>query len=161
MQLMSRSFRDCRYRVPVVGRFTAQRNTTVPGDSGKFTEPGVTWKVNNIAGGDPSYGTIDVNGLYTAPLAIPLSGQATVTAVSQVDTPRWNINGELYRSSGHYYGRFLDQSTFGPTPQLMAHIHQTGIQGFLDEQFLMRNLRCRRRPQRQTTETWMRSSITP
>jgi len=33
------------------------------------------------------------------------------------------------------YGRFLDQSTFGPTPQLMAHVRQIGIPAFLDEQF--------------------------
>ncbi len=35
------------------------------------------------------------------------------------------------------YGRFLEQSTFGPTKQLMAHIAQIGISAFLDEQFAM------------------------
>lgn len=32
-------------------------------------------------------------------------------------------------------GRFLEQSTFGPTPELMAHVKQRGISAFIDEQF--------------------------
>jgi len=63
----------------------SQRKHNSSSDSGKFTEPGRDLESKQYRGGDPSYGTIDVNGLYTAPLAIPLSGQATVTAVSQVD----------------------------------------------------------------------------
>ncbi len=31
--------------------------------------------------------------------------------------------------------RFLEQSTFGPTPELIAHVQTTGLQGYLDEQF--------------------------
>lgn len=33
------------------------------------------------------------------------------------------------------YGRFIEQSTFGPTPQLMAHVRQVGMPAFLNEQF--------------------------
>ena len=33
------------------------------------------------------------------------------------------------------YGRFLDQSTFGPTAQLTAHLAQIGIPAFIEEQF--------------------------
>ena len=32
-------------------------------------------------------------------------------------------------------GRFLEQSTFGPTPALMAHVKQVGIELFIREQF--------------------------
>jgi len=32
-------------------------------------------------------------------------------------------------------GRLLEQSTFGPTPQLINHVQQVGLQGFLTEQF--------------------------
>jgi len=32
-------------------------------------------------------------------------------------------------------GRLLEQSTFGPTPALVAHVQKVGISGFLDEQF--------------------------
>jgi len=31
--------------------------------------------------------------------------------------------------------RFLEQSTWGPTPQLIAHVQQVGFQNFLNEQF--------------------------
>ncbi len=31
--------------------------------------------------------------------------------------------------------RFLEQSTFGPTPALIQHVQQVGLQGFLNEQF--------------------------
>jgi uncharacterized protein (DUF1800 family) len=31
--------------------------------------------------------------------------------------------------------RFLEQSTFGPTPALTQHVQQVGLQGFLNEQF--------------------------
>jgi hypothetical protein len=30
--------------------------------------------------------------------------------------------------------RFLEQSTFGPTPELIARVQQTGFEAFLDEQ---------------------------
>jgi hypothetical protein len=33
------------------------------------------------------------------------------------------------------YGRFLDQSSFGPTPASMARLRQLGIPAYLDEQF--------------------------
>mgnify|MGYP003589334847 FL=1 len=31
--------------------------------------------------------------------------------------------------------RFLEQSTFGPTPELIAHVRQVGFDAFLAEQF--------------------------
>jgi uncharacterized protein (DUF1800 family) len=35
--------------------------------------------------------------------------------------------------------RFLEQSTWGPTPQLIAHVQQIGFQAFLNEQFAATN----------------------
>jgi hypothetical protein len=49
------------------------------------TNNAVNWLVNNIANGDAIHGTIDNNGLYTAPLAPPKTG-ITVTAQSQANT---------------------------------------------------------------------------
>lgn len=47
----------------------------------------VTWQVNGVTGGNSSVGTIDTNGLYTAPNVFPVpTGAITVTAVSQADT---------------------------------------------------------------------------
>lgn len=45
----------------------------------------VNWSVNGVQGGDAIHGTIDANGLYTAPLSPPRAG-ITVTATSQANT---------------------------------------------------------------------------
>ena len=67
---------------------TQQFTATVTGGSS------VTWKVNGIAGGGPTTGTISLSGLYTAPNSVPTqasSGRSivapvTVKAVSQADS---------------------------------------------------------------------------
>ena len=43
---------------------------------------GVTWSVNDIAGGDGSVGTIDTAGRYLAPSSVPNPGVVTVRATS-------------------------------------------------------------------------------
>ena len=116
----------------VVAGGSQQFQATVSGSSNNI----VTWKVNGVTGGDANSGTITPGGLYTAPSVIPVSGTVTVAAVSAADgitqgTASVNIQDPLAIT----YGRFLDQSTFGPTPQLMAHVRQIGIPAFLDEQF--------------------------
>lgn len=116
----------------VVAGGSQQFQATVSGSSNNI----VTWKVNGVTGGDANSGTITPGGLYTAPSVIPVSGTVTVAAVSAADgitqgTASVNIQDPLAIT----YGRFLDQSTFGPTPQLMAHVQQIGIPAFLDEQF--------------------------
>ncbi len=45
----------------------------------------VTWSVNSIAGGNASVGTIDANGMYTAPATLPTPNTITVTATSTDD----------------------------------------------------------------------------
>src|SRR5271163_31787 len=57
-----------------------------PGNSTQFTatitgDTSVTWSVNGMAGGDPSIGTIDATGDYTAP-STTQSVAVTVTAAS-------------------------------------------------------------------------------
>jgi uncharacterized protein (DUF1800 family) len=42
----------------------------------------VTWTVNNIVGGNATYGTITTGGLYTAPATIPAANVVTVKATS-------------------------------------------------------------------------------
>lgn len=116
--------------VPAGG--TQQFQATVSGASNQA----VTWKVNGVVGGDPGSGTITVGGLYSAPSVIPVSGTSTVTALCAADgvtqgTATVNIQDPLAVT----YGRFLEQSTFGPTPQLMSHVRQVGIPAFINEQF--------------------------
>jgi hypothetical protein len=96
----------------------------------------VLWQVNGIASGNASVGTITSAGLYTAPAAIPASGVVTVTAVSVADaTKKATASASILDPKAISSGRFLEQSTFGPTPQLMAHVRQVGFDAFLDEQF--------------------------
>ncbi|HUK30164.1 MAG TPA: DUF1800 family protein, partial [Candidatus Acidoferrum sp.] len=45
------------------------------------TSTAVTWEVNSIPGGNPTVGTIDSNGNYTAPAIVPSPNSATVQAV--------------------------------------------------------------------------------
>jgi hypothetical protein len=44
----------------------------------------VTWSVNWIPGGDTAVGTVDTNGLYLAPAAVPSPANVTVRAASTV-----------------------------------------------------------------------------
>ena len=96
----------------------------------------VTWRVNKIVGGDPNLGTITSGGLYTAPKVSPPGGSVTISAVSQADGVTQGTATALIKYPvGVTHGRFLDQTSFGPTPQSTAHLQQVGIQAFLDEQF--------------------------
>ena len=45
----------------------------------------VTWAVNGHVGGDTTVGTVDIDGLYAAPAAVPSPATVTVTAVSVAD----------------------------------------------------------------------------
>ncbi len=46
----------------------------------------VNWEAGGIAGGNSTFGTIDTNGLYTAPKAVPTNNIVTITAVAQAQT---------------------------------------------------------------------------
>ena len=61
-------------------QFTA--NVSVTGS----TNNAVTWSVNGVTGGDAIHGTIDANGLYTAPLSPSPQAGITVRATSQANT---------------------------------------------------------------------------
>ena len=65
---------------PVVLRLgqTAQFSATVTGTS----NTAVVWQVNGVNGGSPATGTISAAGLYTAPVVMPSSMSATISAVS-------------------------------------------------------------------------------
>jgi uncharacterized protein (DUF1800 family) len=112
---------------------TQQFQATVSGSQNQA----VTWKVNNVTGGNSTTGVITQGGLYTAPGAVP-GGVITVSAVSQADNATQgtaSVTITIQDSQTVTFGRFLDQTTFGPTSQLMTHIRQVGLSAFLDEQF--------------------------
>ncbi len=49
------------------------------------TNTSVTWSVNSVAGGNATTGTIDANGMYTAPASLPTPNTVTITATSAAD----------------------------------------------------------------------------
>lgn len=52
------------------------------------TNTQVSWQVNGATGGTPAGGTIDPNGLYTAPTMVPNPPTVTVSAISQADVTK-------------------------------------------------------------------------
>jgi uncharacterized protein (DUF1800 family) len=96
----------------------------------------VTWTVNGITGGNANLGTIDAGGIYTAPPSMPFMGVINVAAVSAADGKTQGTAAiNLQDPQAVAVGRFLEQSTFGPNPQLAAHVRQVGFDAFLSEQF--------------------------
>jgi hypothetical protein len=63
---------------------SVQFNAEVKNASG----PTINWQVNQIAGGNPTVGTIDSSGHYTAPGSVPNPPTVTVTAVLQSDASK-------------------------------------------------------------------------
>jgi hypothetical protein len=63
---------------------TQQFTTTVTGTS----NVSVTWKVNDVVGGNTTIGTVSASGLYTAPAAAPSPNTVNVTATSAADTTK-------------------------------------------------------------------------
>ena len=60
---------------------TQQFTATVQNTSNKA----VTWKVNGVAGGNATFGTISAAGLYRAPASVPKPATVSVTATSAAD----------------------------------------------------------------------------
>ncbi len=79
--------------VPVSGtkKFTASvanaSNTTV------------IWQVNGTTGGEPTHGTIDATGLYTAPAAVPAPASVTIAAISQAQPTKMATAQAIISSS--------------------------------------------------------------
>lgn len=58
-----------------------------------------TWAVNGVAGGAPATGTIDAQGLYTAPPIAPIPNVVTITATS-VQNPQISASLQLTLGNG-------------------------------------------------------------
>jgi hypothetical protein len=78
---------------PITVTVTPASATVSPGASMQFlatvtgtTNTAVTWQVNGTPGGSTTAGTINANGLYTAPNSIPSPATVRVTAVSSANT---------------------------------------------------------------------------
>ena len=70
----------------------------------------VTWLVNNLQGGNATFGTINSTGLYTAPATPPAGSKVTVTAAS-TDFPQSSASA-IVTISGYSTSSFVGQFAF-------------------------------------------------
>jgi uncharacterized protein (DUF1800 family) len=108
------------------------------------TNPGLTWSVNGIVGGSPTVGTVSTGGVYIAPATMPAANVVSVRAASTA-TPSAIAQATVTLTApapsapppatSLSAARFLEQSSFGPTPATLARVQQIGIPAYLDEQF--------------------------
>ena len=114
---------------------TQQFTATVTGTS----NTAVSWTVSGIAGGNATIGTISAGGLYTAPAILPNPPTVTIAAISAAD-PSFNANTltTIFNSnplvSDAAASRFLEQSSWGPTPASVALVKDIGFSAYLDQQ---------------------------
>jgi hypothetical protein len=59
----------------------------------------VTWSVDGIVGGNATLGTINASGVYTAPNAVPVPAQVTVTGATVAD-PAQSASGTITVATG-------------------------------------------------------------
>jgi hypothetical protein len=77
-----------------------------------ITNDSVTWKVDDLAGGSPTVGTISSTGVYTPPANVPPAAQVIVTAVSNVDqTVVGSASVNIASPSGSHGGGAMDPLT--------------------------------------------------
>ncbi len=114
-------------------------NATVTGNP----NTAVTWSVNGVQGGNATLGTISPAGLYAAPNSLPNPSTVTVRATS-VATPSSFAQATVGlvlppndppSPALLAAGRFLEQSSFGPSPTTLAAVQQSGIEAYLGQQF--------------------------
>ena len=59
----------------------------------------------------------------------------TAVSVARLGAHRGSEQGDSLSPSAPDVVRFLEQATFGPTPELIAHVQEVGFEGYLIEQF--------------------------
>jgi len=104
---------------------------------------GVTWSVNGLAGGSGTVGTITASGLYTAPSLMPSPSNVVIRATSVANPLAYGeasltlLPPPSGPATSLHAARFLEQSSFGPTPASLAAAQQAGIEAHLAQQFAM------------------------
>jgi uncharacterized protein (DUF1800 family) len=86
------SAKNITVMAPVKVTISPSTATVRAGDSKDFNagtqnavDHSVKWYVNGVEGGDAAHGTIDANGLYQAPPALPTPASVTITVASVTD----------------------------------------------------------------------------
>ena len=86
----------------------------------------VTWSVNALAGGNPTIGTIDGNGNYTAPLDVPSPNTITVTATS-VQDPTQSGNAAVTVENATPVITSVTPTTLSVGTQFLLTVNGTGF----------------------------------
>jgi uncharacterized protein (DUF1800 family) len=73
---------------PATATVRAGANASFAATVSGSTNNNVTWSVNSVGGGNATTGTIDANGMYTAPANLPTPTTVTITATSAADTTK-------------------------------------------------------------------------
>jgi hypothetical protein len=103
---------------PSSANVTPGGTTTFQAVVGGSPNQGVVW---SVAGGAVN-GVIDTAGRYTAPGVGPVAGLVTVYAIAAADgVTRGSATVSIQDPQAITSGRFLEQSTFGPTPGVRAN----------------------------------------
>ena len=117
--------------------------TTIP--TGAFTL--TIYGSKFVQGAQVVFGGTSLTTTYVSATQLTATGTASQTgpvAISVVNPDPGSASSIAYQetvsntppvASYDAAVRFLEQSTFGPSPQLVAHVQQVGFQGFLNEQF--------------------------
>src|ERR1700691_5695519 len=128
---------------PQTASVTAGASVQVTATVTDVSNPTPVWDVNGIVNGNSTVGTINASGLnavYTAPVPLPSPNNPVKidATVMSAGAPLVGTAYETLVSAGlapAAADRFLEQSTFGPTPQLVTNVSQTGLSYFLSSQF--------------------------
>jgi len=128
---------------PQTASVTAGASVQVTATVTDVANPTPVWDVNGIINGNSTVGTINASGLnavYTAPVPLPSPNNPVKidATVMSGGAPLVGTAFETLVSAGlapAAADRFLEQSTFGPTPQLVTNVSQTGLSYFLSSQF--------------------------
>jgi uncharacterized protein (DUF1800 family) len=111
---------------------TAEYAATLTGT----TNTAVNWSVSAANGAEA--GSISSTGVYTPPTSISANLPVTITATSQVEpSSTGSLTVTLVSVPAAAAARLLEQSTFGPTDALIAHVQTIGLSAFIDEQLAL------------------------
>jgi hypothetical protein len=73
---------------PATSSVTTSASQTFTATVSNAADSTVSWRVEGVAGGNDTVGTISADGLYTAPSKVPSPATVTVTAVANADSAR-------------------------------------------------------------------------
>ncbi|MFZ0523845.1 MAG: DUF1800 family protein [Candidatus Acidiferrales bacterium] len=104
-----------------------------------------------VKGATVSFGGANLSTTFVSSTQLSASGTATSAQVGSVAVTVTNPDPGGARSNGisaqvvgtisiaaNVADRFLQQTTFGPTPQLVSQVQYSGLQGFLTQQYGLR-----------------------